>query len=154
MGIVKNSKAATLLGLHALLGLYSLSDVFSKLASGQDFMSLWFIVFYGLVLVFLGVYALGWQQVIKRMPLSSAYANRAITIIWGIFWGAILFGESITWGKLLGAAIIICGIVLYAKADNADADSNQGNGGASHNTTDASSTQYNTSLDDEQGAAK
>lgn len=109
-----------LLGLHVLLGIYALSDVCSKLAAGAWFPDLMFFVFYGLMLVFLGVYALGWQQVIKRMPLSSAFANRAVTIVWGIFWGAVLFGEAITPGKLAGAAIIMAGIVLYARADASD----------------------------------
>lgn len=116
-----SSRAFTLLALHVLLGIYALSDVFSKSASGQEFGSLLFFVFYGLVLVLLGVYALGWQQVIKRMPLSSAYANRAITIVWGIFWGALLFGESVTPGKIIGAAIIMAGIVVYSFADKSDA---------------------------------
>lgn len=111
-----------LLGLHVLLGVYSLSDVLSKKASGTEFMTPAFIVFYGGVLVLLAVYALGWQQVIKRMPLSSAYANRAVTIVWGILWGLVFFGEPITWGKLVGAALIMCGIVVFARADKAEGD--------------------------------
>jgi hypothetical protein len=73
------------------------------------------------VLVLLGVYAIGWQQVIKRMPLSSAYANRAVTVIWGLFWGVVLFGESITPGKIIGALLIVAGIALYAHIDRDDA---------------------------------
>lgn len=110
----------TLLALHGLLLIYSLSDVASKSAAGTEFPSMAFIVCYGAVLVLLGIYALGWQQVIKRLPLTTAYANRAITVVWGIFWGCVLFGESITPGKLVGAAIIIVGIVLYVRADNAE----------------------------------
>lgn len=106
-----------LLGLHVLLGIYALSDVCSKYAAGVGFPDVAFFLFYGLMLAFLGIYALGWQQVIKRMPLSSAFANRAVTIVWGIFWGAMLFGEDVTPGKLAGAAIIMAGIVLYAHAD-------------------------------------
>ena len=115
------STAVVLLGLHGLLGLYSLSDVCSKAAAGTEWISLPFFIFYGAVLVLLGIYALGWQQVIKRMPLTTAYANRAITIVWGIFWGCILFGETITLGKIVGAAIIICGILLFVQADKKDA---------------------------------
>ena len=76
-----NSRFLTLFGLHALLGVYSLADVASKIASGMPFPSIGWIIAYFFVLAFLGVYALGWQQVIKRMPLSSAYANRAVTIV-------------------------------------------------------------------------
>lgn len=118
---VRNSRVLTLLGLHVLLGIYALGDVFSKLAAGAEFPSLAFVVLYGLILATLAVYALGWQQVIKRMPLSSAYANRAITIVWGIFWGALLFAEPVTPGKIVGALIIAAGIALYARADAEDA---------------------------------
>ena len=65
----------------------------------------------------LGIYAIGWQQVIKRMPLTSAYANKAVTIVWGIIWGALLFHESVTPLKLLGAAIVLVGVVLFSLAD-------------------------------------
>jgi drug/metabolite transporter (DMT)-like permease len=114
------STVLVLIGLHVLLGLYALSDVFSKSAANTTFASWQFFLFYALVLVMLGIYALGWQQVIKRLPLTTAYANRAITIVWGIFWGAILFGEAITIGKLVGAIIIICGIVLFVRCDATD----------------------------------
>ena len=116
------SQALTFLGLHVLLGVYSLSDVCSKAASGFDFLSLPFVGLYVLMLGLLGVYALGWQQVIKRMPLSSAFANRAITIVWGVFWGVLLFGESVTAGKVVGGALIIAGIVLFSRADAEDSD--------------------------------
>lgn len=129
MAAVVSSRASTLLILHVLLGVYALSDVASKMASGTDFFSLPFLLWYGVLLACLGIYALGWQQVIKRMPLSSAYANRAITIVWGIFWGFVLFGEAITPGKIIGAAIIACGIVLFARADHADAQAADDAGG-------------------------
>lgn len=137
-------RRTTLLGLHVLLGIYALSDVFSKYAAGAGFPDLAFFLFYGLMLVFLGVYALGWQQVIKRMPLSSAFANRAVTVVWGIFWGAVLFGEDITVGKLAGAAIIMAGIVLYARADA----TNSGNDGDKNPTPPRSSKNEASKLND------
>ena len=103
--------------LHALMFLFSLSPVCSKLAGRQPFLSVPFFVFYGLVIVILGVYALAWQQVIKRMPLTTAYANKAVTVVWGMVWGMLLFGESITPQKVLGAAVIVAGVVLYAFAE-------------------------------------
>ena len=111
------SRAKTLLVLHVLLLFYSLADVASKYAAGFDLFSLGFIVCYGIVLVILAGYALGWQQVIKRMPLTTAYANRGITVVWGIFWGVALFGESITPFKVVGAIMIIAGIALFSHAD-------------------------------------
>lgn len=112
------SRAKTLLLLHILLLFYSLADVASKLASGYDFLSIGFVVCYGVVLVILAGYALGWQQIIKRMPLTTAYANRGITVVWGIFWGAVFFHEAVTPFKLVGAAMIIAGIALFSHADS------------------------------------
>ena len=116
------SRARTLLLLHILLLFYSLADVASKFAAGHGFLSIGFIVFYGLVLAILAGYALGWQQVIKRMPLTTAYANRGITVVWGIFWGAVFFSEAVTPFKLVGAAMIIAGIALFSHADAGEDD--------------------------------
>ena len=85
--------------LHLILGVYAGSSVCSKLAA-------------------LVVYAFGWQQVIKHLPLTTAYANKAITVVWGILLGFLLFGESITLRQFIGAAVIIVGIVLFVRADN------------------------------------
>ena len=118
----KSRRGRTLLALHLLLMLYSMSGVTSKLAAGHPFLSLPFIFFYGLMVAVLGVYAIGWQQVIKRLPLTTAYANRAVTVIWGIVWGAVLFHEQVSWQKILGAVIVLAGVALYALADQAQAE--------------------------------
>ena len=111
-------KKKYLLYLHILLIMYSLSAVCSKLASGTEFLSFQFCLLYGIVLFLLALYALLWQQIIKHLPLTFAYANKAV--VWGIMWGLLLFGERITPGKVLGAVFVICGIVLYAINDNPD----------------------------------
>lgn len=112
----------TLFALHLLLALYSLCSICGKLAAGFPFLSLGFVVSYGGMLGILAVYALGWQQVIKRMPLTSAYANRAVTIVWGIVWGYLVFGEAVSVRKLLGAAVVLAGVVLFALADKEGTD--------------------------------
>ena len=81
-------------------------------------MSVGFFLLYGGMLAALVVYAFGWQQVIKHLPLTTAYANKAITVVWGILLGFLLFGESITPRQFIGAAVIIVGIVLFVRADN------------------------------------
>lgn len=103
--------------LHILLAIYSLGGVYSKMASQSAFLSFPFIFWYGLGLVNLFVYAIMWQQIIKHLSLTTAYANKAITIVWGILWGAVFFGEVITWNMVLGAVIVIIGVVLVVSAD-------------------------------------
>ena len=107
-----------LLALHCLLVLMSLRGVMSQFAARFEFMSVGFVLCYGAMVVLLGVYALGWQQVIKRIPLTTAYANRAITVLWGIVWGALLFHEGVNPLKIAGALVVLFGVVLYAVADN------------------------------------
>ena len=107
----KNTK--TILALNVLLMFFSLGGIFSKLASKQSFLSLEFILCYGALLFIMFVYAIGWQQIIKRLPLTMAYANRAITIVWGIIWGLLFFNEKLNVGKIIGAVIVIAGVLLY-----------------------------------------
>ena len=107
----KNYKVYIL--LHILLLVYSFSGVLSKLASGENFLSIKFCLYYGGIIFLLGIYAIFWQQIIKRLDLTMAYANRAVAVVWGILWGFLLFSESITIGKIVGALLIIAGIVLF-----------------------------------------
>ena len=100
--------------LHMLLLLYAASTVLSKLAAGEEFLSPRFLLYYGGVLALLAMYALGWQQVIKRLPLTAAYASKAVTVVWGLAAGMIFFGEQLTAGKVLGAVRVSAGVVLFA----------------------------------------
>lgn len=111
------SKVKVLFGLHIMLMIYSMSGICSKTAAKQTFLSFRFCMYYALIIMLLGFYAIGWQQVIKRLPLTTAFANKAVTVVWGIVWGAVFFGESITPGKIIGAILVIVGVVIYARAD-------------------------------------
>ena len=103
--------------LHIELLLYSLGGVCSKMAAKYEFMSKGFVIYYALVILNLAIYALVWQQIIKKLPLNTSYANKAITIVWGMMWGVIFFGERITWNMLLGAVVVIIGILIVVMAD-------------------------------------
>ena len=113
----KGGEAKALVAIHVMLAVYSLSSVCAKLAAGFDFMSVGFIACYGGMIALLGVYAIGWQQVIKRLPLTYAYANKAVTVLWGIVWGVLLFQEQVSPLKLLGALIVLAGVVLFSLAE-------------------------------------
>lgn len=105
--------------LHISLLFSSLSGVCSK-GTLYDrkylFHRVYFLV--GLVFVIMFGYAIIWQQILKRMPLTVAYANRPVTLIWGIIWGALIFGEKVTWNMIAGAAIIFAGIYLVTGEDS------------------------------------
>jgi drug/metabolite transporter (DMT)-like permease len=69
--------------------------------------------FIGAVMM-MGVYAVLWQQVLKRIELSMAYMFKGTSIVFVMLLAYVLFGEQITWNNVLGAIIIIVGIVLFA----------------------------------------
>ena len=69
-----------------------------------------FILFYGLEVVILGIYAILWQQVIKKYDLSVAYANKAVTLLWALLWSVLLFNEKLKWNHIVGVAIVMVGI--------------------------------------------
>lgn len=105
------------LALQLLLMFYSSVGVFGKLASQHEFMSIPFILFYGAEILVLGIYAIAWQQFMKRMPLSAAYANKAVTVIWGCVWGVLIFREQLSAGKIVGGLLVLVGVALYGWAD-------------------------------------
>lgn len=114
---MQKSKIKPYIQLHLLLVFYTLGAVCSKLAGNEDFFSIKFIFLYGLVLLNLFVYALVWQQILKKLPLVTAFANKAVTVIWGLIWGMLIFKEEITVFNIIGAVIIIIGICLVVSAD-------------------------------------
>lgn len=102
----------------ALLGanlVYACESVFVKLASAQPQFSLRYFLYMGGAVAVLGVYALIWQQIIKRLPVSEAYMFKGTSLIFVLLISVIFLGESISWGNIAGAAMIVGGIVLYTK---------------------------------------
>ena len=111
------ARAKYLVLLHILLAIYSMGGICSKMSAQNDFLSFGFIFWYGLVILNLGIYAIVWQQIIKHLPLTTAYANKAVTIVWGILWGLLFFQEQIKWNMVVGAVIVIAGVILVVKSD-------------------------------------
>lgn len=110
-----------LLMLQLVFLVYSGSSVVMKFASNYDFLSVPYILLMGGVVLALGIYAILWQQVIKRFELSVAYANKAITLLWALLWGIFIFDEDITKEKVLGIIIVMIGIyVLNSEKENTE----------------------------------
>lgn len=112
------------LKLHIMLMIYSLGGIFSKLAGKENFLSFKFCLYYAVIIGLLGFYAIGWQQIIKKLPLTTAFANKAVTVVWGIVWGCVFFNEKITIGKIIGASMVVLGVVIYAKSDGEGMETN------------------------------
>ncbi len=115
--MMTKARLKVLFALHMMLMVYSMSGICSKMAAAAPFLSPMFCLFYSGVILLLVFYAVGWQQIIKRLPLTTAFANKAVTVVWGMIWGVLLFHESVTFSKVFGAILVVSGVVLYAKAD-------------------------------------
>ena len=108
-------KIRVLLLLQLAVVLYSLANVAAKMASGYSFFSRPFLLFYTLEILALGVYAVLWQQVIKKIDLSIAYISRAFTVFWLMLWAVLFFRENISVTNIIGLLIILTGILVVNK---------------------------------------
>ncbi|MCU6696472.1 EamA family transporter [Laedolimicola ammoniilytica] len=109
---MKKISPKLILALQLVVMLYTLSSVAAKMASGQAFLSLPFIVYYGVEILILGFYAIAWQQIIKRCDLSVAYANRSMAILWSLVWTVIFFHEALTVKNIIGVLIVFAGTMI------------------------------------------
>lgn len=103
--------------LHSILMLYAFGSIFSKLASKQDFATFKFLGYYSIVIGILFIYAILWQQILKRFSVSTAFANKSIVVVWGMIFGSLIFGEQITINMIIGSLIIFVGIYLVVSED-------------------------------------
>lgn len=115
-----NKKVKYFVLMHSALFLLSFSGVFAKLAAESEWYSGKWILMYGMMFVVLGIYALVWQRILRGLPLTLAFSNKAITLFWGMLWGALIFDEKISLRMILGAAIIFLGIIIVSTEDTSD----------------------------------
>lgn len=102
-----------ILMLQLVVMVYTVSTIIGKFAAGAaDVSLLRFLLLYGAEIGVLGVYAILWQQMIKRFELSVAYANRAAALLWSLLWAVLIFGEALTAKKVMGALLVVAGTVV------------------------------------------
>ena len=134
----KMDKLKNIFFLHAIIFLYSLTSLCAKFASKLAFFSLHWILLYGLQIFILGIYAILWQQVLKRLPLNFAFANKSLTILWGMLFGILIFKEIPTATNIIGGVIVLIGVVIMVTAPTKDkgdgllTDASIGEEGAKH----------------------
>lgn len=99
--------------LYAGFAVYSFASVLAKYASAQSSFGLMAAYLIGEIAV-LGVYAVFWQQALKRFPLVVAMSNKGVTVVLSLIWSAFLFQEEITAVNILGTLIIFVGIWMVS----------------------------------------
>lgn len=96
--------------------IYSISGIFAKIAALQEsFIKM--ILFIALEFIILFIYALIWQQVLKKFQLIIAMSCKGVTILYALCWSVFLFKETLTIWNILGAVLVIIGITVVAKDD-------------------------------------
>lgn len=106
------TKYGVLVGINLL---YACVTLFTKFTAQQEFMSMLYCLGLAGAIGIMGAYAICWQQVLKRIDLSTAYMFKGTSLIFVMLLAFAIFGEAITMMNIIGAAVIIVGIALYAK---------------------------------------
>ena len=90
----------------------SFASVFTKLAAGQEFLSVNWCLFYGITLLIAVGFSFVWQIILEHLPLSTAYLRKGITYILVLIWSSIFFGDTIEIQHYIGTALIVLGLVV------------------------------------------
>lgn len=106
--------------LQISIVIYTLAGIASKFAAMEDGITLKFIALYLGEIAILGVYAVIWQQVIARIDLSIAYANKGTALLWSLLWATLIFQETITTWNIVGIIIVMIGIYLVNSSSKED----------------------------------
>ncbi|MDR0433486.1 MAG: transporter [Gracilibacteraceae bacterium] len=102
--------------LHFYFFLYSCAGLCAKFAAAAPVFSLGFIGPYGLSLLILLVCALLWQIILRGYPLTAAFAHKGTTVVWGMLWGWLIFGENLNAAKLVAALLVIAGVACLGQS--------------------------------------
>ncbi len=111
--MVRAKDIVVLVGINML---YACVGICTKMASMQPTGSWTYLLWFGGAVAIIGIYALLWQQVLRRIELSTAYMFKGTTLIFTMLIAALLFGEVITIPNIIGSVVIIIGIVLLARS--------------------------------------
>lgn len=108
---MSRERGKQIIKLQLIIILYTVSGIMAKVASFREGI-LWVGAFFALDLLFLGIYALFWQQMIKHFSLSVAYANKAMTLLWSALWAKLLFKETVSGKQMAAIGLVIFGTIL------------------------------------------
>ena len=119
------------LGLMALL----ISDTFSQICFKEaaihaapfelDMAWLWRVVatpwVYGSVVGYLGAFV-AWMTLLRRAPVGPAFAASHLEVVGVMLISVPLFGEVLTTRQLIGAGLIIAGVIALAFGEKEEPD--------------------------------
>ena len=109
---MKKVRIRDIILLQAVVIIYTLNTIVAKLATGAELFSVKFFAFFCAEAAILGVYAICWQQMIKKFDLSVAYANRSMAIMWTCLWAVLFFDQSLSVKKVVGIVLVLVGTLI------------------------------------------
>ena len=109
------TKVATYSSLVGINLVYASVTLFTKYASQQEMGSIAYCLGLAGAIGVMGAYAICWQQLLKRVELSTAYMFKGTSLIFIMLFAFALFEEQITATNIIGAAVIVGGIMLFAR---------------------------------------
>ena len=62
-----------------------------------------------------GIYAIAWQKAIKKFSLSTAYANKSVSLLWSQIWAVIIFHENLSVQNIIGILVVLAGVWTVQK---------------------------------------
>ena len=99
--------------IQAIIFLYSIISILSKIASSFLEKEIWMVMVILLImLIVLASYAFLWQKLLKKVDLSIAYVNKGMLLFWSMIWSVVIFREDITILNIIGTIIIFVGIMV------------------------------------------
>ena len=111
----------SILGIQALVFIFSLASMMSKVAAQQlkthGLLSVPFVASLAAIFAFLAIYAFFWQKILARVSLSVAYLSKAVSLIWTLVWSYFFFQEPITGYNIIGMLLILVGLVLINSSE-------------------------------------
>lgn len=96
----------------------SLSSSVLKMSKDYALFSPMYLFWFGVAVGIMGLYAIAWQLLLERLPLTTAYMRKGLTYVLIFVWAKVLFNETITIKQYIGMAIIIVGMVVSLSDDN------------------------------------
>ena len=119
-GFKMKEKIKNIIMLQGAVVIYTFSGIMAKNASASRGNAAEFMLFVGLEFAILAVYAILWQQLLKRFELSVAYANRSAALLWSMLWASLFFHEPISLKNIAGVLLVLLGTVVINADKGAD----------------------------------
>ena len=105
----------------------SLTSPCLKIGARYPFMSAPYIAWFCLAVLILCFYAVCWQLILEKLPLTTAYLRRGFSYILLFVWSTLIFHENITIKQIIGIAVISLGMVVSVSDEHGRKNTSQNN---------------------------